>query len=217
MFYLFLRSSCHMRQKQLKLIIPDPCCQRRDDRKPVPVFRRRNHTLCISVLPGQPIAYRFVIVLVLPLLILITSARGAVCLPLMGEIYPGNNIADGQSRESGIWEVKGKITKEEDQPFHQVLVRLTSGGILKGFTHSEVDGSFHIAVAKETLDWPMELEFSSPGYITTMLKANKQTLESGLNVQMSIDSNNVFGRVIPVPQRHKQKKLKQSKTVLQPK
>lgn len=104
--------------------------------------------------------------------------------------------------------ISGIVVDEGGNPFPGAVVKVMQGGIIKGGTVTEDDGSFEIRPLRTlTQNGTYQLEISSFGYEKKLLTINREQMLNGesliLNLKMAVDTHKVFqvGLITRQPQR----------------
>lgn len=95
-------------------------------------------------------------------------------------------------------EIYGKVTDEKGQPFEGVIIKVLQGGLMKGGTTSEEDGSYSI---KPLQPGAYDIEFSSSSYATQIIRGINVTVggTAQQNLKMRIQGTDL--KVVEVKAR----------------
>lgn len=92
-------------------------------------------------------------------------------------------------------EIIGTVTDEQNQKFGGVIIKVMQGGILKGGTISDDDGSYSVKPLKAGL---YDMEFSSSAYVTKKIKGVKVISKQAVrqDVKMQVSASNELQSVV---------------------
>jgi hypothetical protein len=183
------------------------------DKQIVQLFQQNTDNHCIRAFASQlnrPIAlppqaptrfYRIALALGLTILSFAAADTYARPRPPLVEQNYLLGVEDSTKRETASGDtisISGIVLDETGAPFPGVIVKIKSGGLMKGGAITEDDGNFEIILNKVILDaTDLSIIYSSLAYKTIIEKINKVDLvNSEFRVKMSADDNILSGDLI---------------------
>lgn len=179
------------------------------DAQVVQLFQKNTDTHCIRAfasqlnrpisLPAQEPTRFYRIAVALGLTLVMATGADAYARPrppLLEQNYLLNegDITKQETLGTDTISIRGVVLDETNNPFPGVIVKVKQGGLLKGGTVTEDDGSFEIKSLKNLVGIEYYLEFSSTGYSTKTIFNLKNTTK--ISVKMQIDNRNITTGII---------------------
>lgn len=171
------------------------------DAQVLQLFQRNPDTHCIRAFASQlnrpinlPIQeptrfYRIAVALGLTLVMAVaadTYARPRPPLVEQNYLLADDDSAKKENVSEDTLVIRGVVLDETNNPFPGVVVKLMQGGLIKGGTVTEDDGSFEIKSYKKLARNEFSLEFSSNGYITNLISGFNTNFKNYGNIKVKM-------------------------------